>query len=260
MPAIGPALGALIKSKVNDYMKTAYPYGGPLAGKVTSYYIEFCMAIGLGIASKSLGKINWASTDIGMSGTPSAPGVGIGKGILVDKKWFAKNLYLEMMTNFPHLPAWPPATKTTEWTDEFDVYHKEVVEVHPPFPPKSDYSNGMFMECICTGIADSVESHFKTAWIMQGTHPKVYMGKGKVNEGKFFGLVGADIASGIQAMAPSMSGPYWIKLTNAIGKVYVDAIHKHSKSGPIVISGVCVPSQSQVCGIPGGGIGTGKAL
>jgi len=262
MPAVPTVLAKLIETKIHNYMKTAYPYGGPLAGQITTYYKQFCSAIGGGIVSKSLNKIKWVSKDTGLMGSPPVPGVSIGKGIFVDKEWLNENLYRKLMSVYPNLPPYPPATKTTRWIDPFGIEHENVQEVHPPYPANSDYSNGMFVECITKGIADAIEEHYKKAWILQGNHPIVYLGKGKVLEGNFQGLVAPEIASEIQKLGSSMYGPYWVQLTMAVAEVYVKAIHMHSYSGPLTITGICVPTPIplQVCALPAAGAGTGDAL
>ena len=229
-------LSKLFQDKIHVNMQGCYDYGGPLSSKNPSYYIEFCTAIATGISDGSK-IINFTTADAGMGGAPPVPGVGAGVGIFVDKAWLHKTLYTRILAKI----------KSTFGRT-----------LHGDFPPGPNDS-GRFLDAVCIGIADSIEEHFKIAYNLVSAHPLVYMGVGKINEGMYFGLQPNNIASLIKAAGPRLKGKFFPIMIQVISEVYVEAIHKHS-TGTVTITGVCVPSVAQVCGINMIGTGTGTAI
>jgi hypothetical protein len=84
------------------------------------------------------------------------------------------------------------------------------------------------------------------------------MGTGAINDGQFSGLVATAIQGSIQSLAFNLEGSFWPTLAQAVSESYVALIEQHS-TGMVTITGTCVPSISQVCGIGGTGTGTGTA-
>lgn len=234
MPAVGPALGALIMNKVDANMKAIAGFS-PLSQKNPSYFIAKCMAIGNGIA---LGAptISFVTKDTGQAGAPPIPGTGTGVGIIVDSDWYTKELYTRLRAS-----AIEDFGSTT----------------HGPYPPPPDDS-GKYLEAMCKGISEAVKQHFATAWILTSAHPIVYAGIGNIGNGDFAGVVPTKISTLIQTQAPQLRGRFWPKFCKIVGEVHSQAIMQHSTS-KVTIVGVCVPSPGQVCGLPIPGTGTGVA-
>lgn len=159
MPAIGPALGALIMNKVDQNMKKISGHS-PLSQKNPSFFIAKCMAIGNGIAT-GVPVISFITKDSGQSGVPPIPGTGTGIGIKVDSDWYTKELYTKLR-------------KT--------VLEKYGYTSHDPYPP-SDDNSGKYLEAMCKGIAEAVKEHYATAWVLTSAHPLVYMGTGLIGNG-----------------------------------------------------------------------------
>lgn len=229
-------LSKLIQKNIDANMKAIGGYGGPLSQQNPAYFILFCKAIATGISDGSK-VINFKSIDTGMGGAPPVPGVSTGVGIKVDKKWFDENLYNEMRNQ--------------------SIAQFGSTNHGPYIPPKGD--TGQFLHAITKGVADAVAEHFLTAYNIVGTHPLVTIGVGLINEGMFSGLDPNNIASLMLAASPTMKGAFWPTITKAVAKIYVQTIHKHS-TAKAIISGVCVPSPAQVCGVNMSGFGIGTAV
>lgn len=236
MPAIGPVLGAMILQKFNSKVGKLADFAGPLSTPGAAHTTAFCMAIGSGIA---LGApvIPFTTSDSGLAGAPPIPGVGTGVGIKVDASWFKKELYETIRK-------------------AVQAQYGQTMSV--PYPPGPDDA-GKYLEALCDSIADSVKEHFATAWILTSAHPIVYMGTGTIAEGKFTGVVPSAVSGAITgAGALYFTKGFGPGMAKAIGEVYSKAIMQHS-TGMVTITGICVPSPAQVCGLPIPGTGTGVA-
>lgn len=232
MAVNGAALAALIKTKMDTKFKTVVSYSGPLAQQNPSYFIQFCDALGNGIIQGNP-VINFTSNDTGIKGTPPVVGVGVGVGVIVDTAWFTNALYAEIRS--------------------------KVIDNHGstnhPSSPQGPYN---FLTAVCEAISEGVTTHYASARILQSTHQVVYAGAGAIMNGGFSGVSASGVASAIQGLGSNMQGSFWPILCQAVGKIYSDAIQLHS-TGTVTITGVCVPSQSQTCGVPSTGTGTGTA-
>ena len=215
-------------------------YGGPLSQPNPIYFKHFCEAVAKGISDGST-VINFTTADLGLQGAPLVAGAGTGIGVIVDDLYMSEKMYTAIRTKI--LAAFPGSGLIPPWE-----------------PPNGSY--GSFLKAITDGIAFAVKDHFATAYNLVSAHPQVYMGTGLINatSNKFFGLDQANIKSLIQAAGNLMQGPAWPVYCDGIAEGYVDGIHNKS-TGTVVIAGVCIPSESQVCGIgPAPGIGTGTAI
>lgn len=254
MASIGPVLGLLIQKNAHQFMKEVRDpkgneyagYAGPLGQGNPSHFMKFCNGIANGISQGSA-AINFATVDVGAAGGPPMPGVGLGVGIKVDKAWLHKTMYIRLRD---------------------DVLRQHGVSIHEPWYPEEGWpENGYpkagdpkgFLSALCKGIAYAIEDHFKVAYTLNSAHPLIYVGTGKVLEGKFFGLSDSNIKSLIMTNLAGFTGGSLPTFVEIIAKTYVEAIHKHSK-GQVVITGVCIPSTHQVCGILSAGVGTGVAV
>lgn len=238
MAAVGPALGQLIANHCNTFMKEAGSefdgYAGPLGQPNPSYFIKFCNAIANGIAQGST-SINFTTVDTGVSGAPVKTGTGVGVGIFVDREWFHKTLY------------------TTLRDSTLSKYGNTIHKPWEGADPKG------FLSALCKGISYGVADHFPTAYQLSSTHPTIYAGKGDILKGSFFGLSAQTISGLIASNLATFKGnalPFFLK---NISTIYVEAIHKNSTSF-VTITGTCVPSQKQTCGILSSGVGTGVAI
>jgi hypothetical protein len=234
MPAVGPALAALVQTKMDTYMSAVSGHS-PLAQSNPSYFIAMCTAIGTGIATGSP-VISFTTSDSGVTSAPPIPGAGTGVGIVVDDAFFKEQIYTNLRNN---------------------VIAQFGSTSHDAYPPGSGNS-GEFVAAMAQAIAEAVKEHYQTAWTLTSSHPTIYAGSGTIGEGSFSGLVPAAVASAIQSAAPTLAGPFWPQTCQAIAQAYVDTIHTKS-TGTVSIIGVCVPSPSQVCGLPGSGSGSGVA-
>lgn len=235
MPAVPAALSTLIKTEVDGNLNGVTGYS-PLGSSNPSYFIEFCTAIGTGIALGSP-VISFTTVDAGQAGTPPIPGVGAGVGIVVDEAFLTEKIYTYCRTGF------------------LAEYGKTGNIAYPP----TDKSNGKVLEAIAKGIAKGVKTHYASAWILTSAHPIVYAGSGSINNGMFSGLVDATVKTQIKTAAPRMvPSKGWDIMSEAIAKAYVEAIHTKS-TGTVAITGVCVPSPGQICGLPIPGAGSGVA-
>jgi len=234
MPVVPAALIALIKTDIAANM-VAISGTDPLEQQDPSYFIEMCTAIGTGIATGTP-LVNFVTTDTGQSGVPPVPGVGTGIGITVDDIDMEEQIY----------------------TSARDFVIEDFGETtHDAFPPGSNNS-GKFLDALSTGVASAVKSHFSTAWVLTSAHPLVYAGSGLIGPGDFSGMSISAVKSAIVPEAPRFVGPYWPRLAEAIATGYVQSIEQKG-TGTVTIVGVCVPSITQLCGIPLGGSGTGVA-
>lgn len=234
MAASGSALADLVKTHVNSRMQSVRGYS-PLAQRNPSYFIEMCTAIGTGIIAGGP-VIQFTTDDTGNMGDPLVPGVGAGIGIVTDSSFLVSDLYTRIRG---YIIA--EFGKTT----------------HDSFPPRSDNS-GQFLLALCEGINDAILEYYPTAWTLSSNHPMIYMGTGIISDGEFSGLSASAIQGAIMADAPRFIGRFWPKLVQAISESYVALIEQHA-TGMVTITGTCVSSGSQECGIGGSGTGTGTA-
>lgn len=234
MAADPVVLSNLIKTKVDAKMQAIAGHS-PLAQSNPAYFVELCTAIGTGIANGSA-TILFTTSDVGITGTPSVAGTGTGVGIIVDDVFFKENLYTTMR-NF--------------------IISDFGSTLHQIYPPSSGNS-GKYLLALTEGISESVSEHYATVYTLNSSHPTVYSGTGTISEGNFSGLSSSSIKSLIQAASSNLLGIFWPRIAEAIAQCYVDAIHNHS-TGQVTIVGVCIPSISQICGVPGSGSGSGIA-
>jgi hypothetical protein len=256
MAVNGDLLATLLKTRMDAKFKSVIPYSGPLAQNNPSYYLQFCDAIGKGIIDGSP-VINFITKDIGLSGGPPIVGTGNGIGIKMDKNWFLKNLYIEIrdssLANYG-------TTSHPPWCDDWDAINDPL----NPLPPEhcslnpNQYNPYNFLTAMCEAIAECVSEHNEDFRILQSTHPTVYLGQGEIEERGFIGLVPNAISSAILGYGSNFTGSFWPVLCEKIGSIYARTIMEHS-TGKVIITGSCVPSTSQVCGLPGVGAGTGTA-
>jgi hypothetical protein len=238
MAASNSVLSGLVKQYVHDNMaKLPYAgYGGPLDQGNPSYYVEFCTAIGSGIADGSK-VITLKSEDKGKGGGPPIPGVGAGVGIFVDRNWFNKKLYDEIYA---------------------EILKQFGRTLHDPWFPKEGNS-GQFLHAVTKGISDAIADHYTTAYKLIGKHPLVYQGVGLVKKGMYSGLSPSAIEGLIMGYAPRFKGVFWPIVAKVVARVYVEAIHMQS-TGTLTITGSCKSSPSQVCGVNKTGFGNGTAI
>jgi hypothetical protein len=252
----GDILGLLIQSKMDTKFKQVKDYAGPMAQSNPSYFIQFCGAIAKGIIQGST-VINFVTVDAGTAGSPVVPGTGAGVGIVVDKNWFTKNLYIEIRAQVINAHG---ETTHPAWCDPWDAINDPL----NPLPADhcslhvNQYNPYNFLTAMCESISEAVTEHYAQFRILTSAHPTVYAGVGRIEEGGFLGISANTVASSIQGQGASMNGSFWPIMCQAIGKVYADAIMNHS-TGEVVITGVCAPSSSQSCGVGGSGSGTGSA-
>lgn len=234
MPASGAALAALVQSDVNSRMTAVEGYS-PLAQKNPSYFIEMCTAIGTGIISGGP-TITFTTQDTGNEGAPPVTGTGTGVGIMPDGSFLVPDLYTRIRGYI------------------LAEFGKTSHDTYPPRPKNS----GQFLLALCEGINDAILTYYPTAWTLASTHPQIYSGTGQITDGNFGGLSAPAIQGAIISGAPNFIGRFWPKLAQAISESYVALIEQHA-TGMVTITGTCVPSPSQVCGIGGSGSGTGTA-
>ena len=233
MPVSGPVLANLIQTDVDNRMSMVRGTH-PLEQKNPAFYIEFCQAIGLGLILHSH-NILFVTNDTGLSAVPFIPGVGVGIGIITDPTFFIQDLY----------------TRIREY-----VINDFGRTTHDPYPPRPGNS-GEFLLALCEGINDAFSSYYPTAWALASVYPIVYLGSGTINNGQFSGLSAQTIQSDIIQGAPNFVGKFWPRLAQAIAESYVALIELHS-TGTVTITGICIPSLTQVCslsGVPGMGSG-----
>jgi hypothetical protein len=236
MPVSPQALTALITEKINSKMM-AIDGMGPLAGKNTTYYLAFCKAIGTGIA-QGTPTVLFTTQDSGSMGAPPIPGAGVGLGIMVDDAYMSQQIYTQCRSMV------------------ISMYQKTNNVEYPP----SDGTNGKYLLAVAEGIAESVKELYAVSWALASVNPLVYMGTGNITNGNFTLPTAALIPNLILSNgAPLLQQKgFWPTMAQVIGQVYADTIQNHS-TGMVNIIGVCVPSLSQVCGIPSSGTGTGVA-
>lgn len=235
MPVVGPVLGSLVQQRVDARMRQQYDYAGPLASKGASYFITMCNAIGIGIA-KGIPTVLFTTVDSGVEGTPFVPGVGAGVGIVMDFEYMSEHLY----------------TKIKQKVQA--VYHRTLAEDWP-VPPKG---RGRFTEALARGVSEAVKEHFAKVWILTSAHPMIYAGVGLINAGMFTGVQAQAIKGAILAAAPILNRGAWPLICEAIAEATAETIMLRA-TGKVTITGTCVPSISQVCGIPSTGAGSGVA-
>jgi hypothetical protein len=256
MAVSGTILALLIRTKMDTKFKQVQNYAGPLAQNNPSYFISMCDAIGNGIIQGNP-VINFVTVDTGLSGSPPKVGTGLGLGVIVDKDWFTKELYKEIRAQSV---ATYGSSSNPAWCDPYNAFN----DPQNPLPPEhcslhnNQYNPYNFLTAMCEAISESVTEHYAQFRILNSTHPTIYSGTGNIEAGGFVGVVPTTVASSIQGLGANLLGSFWPILCQAIGKVYAQAIMQQS-TGSVVIIGVCAPSQSQVCGLPLVGVGTGTA-
>lgn len=251
MAVNGILLATAIQSRMHNKFRQVIQYQGPLAQQNPSYFLQFCSAIGRGIV-ESTPSISFVTVDTGFTGAPPKSGTGIGLGVIIDKGWFTKELYKEIRTQSASTYG---STSHPPWCDDWTV----VTQFPDHCANRPNQHNPYnFLTAMCEAISECVTEHYANFRALNSTHPTVYSGAGQIEKGGFFGINPGAVASTIQGLGPSMQGAFWPVLCQAIGKIYTQAIQEHS-IGEVVITGVCVPSQSQACGIPFVGIGNGTA-
>lgn len=243
MPAQPPALGQLCTAKMHNEILAVYnirnpesnTYRGPLYQRNNFYFISFANAIGQGIAAGTP-FINFTTIDTGVKGIPLITGTGVGVGIFFDAKFFEQTAYTNVrnavIANFGK-------------------------SLHDPYPPRIE-NVGMYLKAVCKAVGESIEEHYKTAWTLNSTHPIIYTGTGKINNGMFSGIEQDLVISQIMSRSTMMRGRFWPIMVQEIAKAYKLTIETRSYS-QVTITGVCIPSTSQVCMISSGGSGTGIA-
>jgi hypothetical protein len=234
MPIVPSVLATLITNNVSQNMGSISG-NFPVAQQNPSYFLQMCLSIATGIAEGSKGLV-FTTNDVGFSGIPPIPGAGAGVGINVDSDFFTQDLYSRIRGYI------------------VEQYGNTTHEIYPP----STGNSGEYLLALAKGISDSVKFHFSTAWILTSTHPLVYSGTGTIGKGNFSGLIDTGIQSLILSGSPTLQGPFWPNIAKAISESYVATITQNS-TGTVNIIGFCVPSLSQVCGIPGVGVGAGVA-
>lgn len=234
MSVSGSALAALVKSDVNARMQAIRGYA-PLQQRNPRYYIEFADAIGMGIITGNP-VIDFTTNDTGNQGSPLVQGIGAGIGIVIDYNFFVQDLYTRIRTYV------------------IEDFNRTLHEPYPPGPGNS----GQYLLALCQGIADAISTYYPTAWTLASTHPQIYMGTGIITDGQFSGLSAPSIQAAIQSGAPNFIGRFWPRLAQAISESYVELIENHS-TGMVTITGTCISSLSQTCGIGGTGNGMGTA-
>lgn len=251
MAVDGTILATELKVRMHNKFKLVMPYAGPLAQQNTSHYISMCDAIGKGLIQSSV-SINFVTVDAGLAGSPLVAGTGVGLGIVIDQAWFTKKLYTELRSKFIALYG---RTAHPAWCDAW--MEVSTAEDHCANQP-NQYNPFNFLTAMSEAISECVTEHSANYRVLNSTHPQVYSGAGQIEEGGYLGLDGAQIGTAIQMLAPQFRGSAWPNICRAIGDSYAEAIMQHS-TGEVAITGTCVASQSQTCGIAGVGAGSGAA-
>lgn len=122
----------------------------------------------------------------------------------------------------------------------------------------NQYNKYNFLTALSEGIAESIAEHYEEMRDLDSTHPMVYMGIGLINEGMFSGVVESNVKDMIIQEGNLMKGSFWEKLAEVVARVYTQVIHTKS-TGEVEITGTCISSNSQVCGLPMIGTGNGAA-
>lgn len=234
MPVIISNLSGAIQTEVDSDMASIAGVH-PLAQRNPSYFIEMCTAIATGIVNGGP-TITFTTSDTGTEGSPPVEGSGSGTGIIVDSSFFTQDLYSRargyVIADFGN---------TT----------------HQPYPPQAGNS-GQYLLALCQGIGEAIAEIFAEEWVLTSQHPNIYVGTGIINNGDFSGLSALSIASAMVGAAPNFIGKFWPRLAQAISESYVLVITEHS-TGHVTITGECIPSDNQACGISGTGSGSGIA-
>lgn len=241
MPAIPSVLSALVTQQIDASMAQAgtgiQNYQGPLAQENPSFFVLMCTALGTGIATGTP-TIPFTSQDTGFMGIPPIPGVGSGIGVIVNAPQMSQLMY----------------TMVRE-----AVIAQFGETEHDPWPPASDNLTGQFLKALTDGLSGAIKTHYATCWTLVSADPTIYAGQGAINPGQFTGLIPTQVAQQITAVSgPLNAGKFWPNMVVAISEAYCQAIMQYA-TGSVTIIGVCVPSVTQVCGIPSAGIGIGAA-
>jgi hypothetical protein len=238
MPIVPAVLGQLIQQKVDANVRASanvQGYDGPLSQQNPTYFIQMCQAIATGMA-QGTPVITFTSTDSGLMGAPPIPGVGSGLGIVVDVQQTSQLMYTQVREA------------------GLELFGKTE---NDPWPPAPDNS-GRFLKALTDGIAQAMQEHFATCWILASVDPTIYAGSGFVNPGQFSGVVPSQVASAILQATPQLATPGWTQFVTALSTAYAESIMQLDTAS-LTIIGACVPSLTQVCGIPSVGVGTGSA-
>jgi hypothetical protein len=232
MPIIKPAFIETVTSEVAKAMQSVSGVS-PLAQPDPSYFKEMCKGFATGIAD-GISTLQFETKDAGLGSAPPIPGTGAGVGIKLDTAMLIEFCYTECRNG---------------------VIEKFGETAHDPFPPSSGNS-GEFLQALIQGIIKATEEAFKSQLTLSSNHPMVYLGAGKILQGKFSGLQAADIADKIVAASPNLKGKAWKDFCLSFGKGFIKGVHEGATS-EVVITGVCVPSVAQICAIPMTGQGQG---
>jgi hypothetical protein len=212
----------------------------------TSYYMEMTQAVGTGI-SDSINSAGFTTEDNGLSGIPFRSGKGIGYGIFVDREILTREIYSRIrQKSQTFAQSIGGDTGHPVYNRPYIIPENYELEYSPPD------NNALFI--FAKGIAESVYECFSTQIILNSNHPMIYFGEGEVVS---FTAIDASIISGrIFSNSSTLLGAMWPKICDAIGEAVDYTLQNHT-TGEVLITGICVPSGSQSCGIPLYGVGTG---
>lgn len=238
MPVIAPVLVDLIISKVAANIKFLAGKS-PMESPMPMYFKQFCTAIGMGIAN-GVPTLKFETGDIGFMGAPPIPALmGIGNGIEVDAGYMSQKMYTTIRNK---------------------IIQKYGQTSHKEWPPPKGNS-GEYLKAFTDGISEAVKEHYKVCWILMSTHNDIYAGAGTIDPriNKTFKGVEADsVKSLILSSKGMLIGDFLPDFAEAVAISLKDTIENHSK-GKVVIIGICVLNLSQICDIPGIGVGSGTA-
>jgi hypothetical protein len=245
-------LSLLLKTKTDSNYKRVMQYNGPLAQSNPNYFIQFCDAIAKGVILGSP-NIQFITKDTGFTGAPLKAGSGLGLGIKIDKNWFTRNLYSSIRER---VIAHYGSTAHPEWCEDWDI-QGNVPEDHCSLGTHQ-YNPYNFFTATCESISESISEHYEQFMVLTSSHPSIYSGAGKIEKGAFTGISAISVKDSIVANSALLKGDFWPIMVEEIAKVYTEAIMFHS-TGEVMITGICIPTQSQLCSIIGFGVGSGLA-
>ena len=213
MPISQPVLKALITQKIAANIQAASG-ASPLSQPDPSYFIAMCGAFATGIAT--ITTLSFTTEDNGLPVAPPAlpPGVGAGTGIIVDLPFTDEIIY---------------TTARNYVIADFGS------STHQVYPPSSDNS-GIYLQAISKGIAQAIKEHFATAFTLTSSHPTVSRGTAKIKLGSITGIQENLIKTQITSSAPSLKGPYWPRMAEAVAEAIKTSITTKA-TGNIIISG-----------------------
>jgi hypothetical protein len=206
----------------------------PFAQKNPSYLIEFIHSISNTLAMDCL-QITCVTVDAGIGAAPPMPGVGIGKMTVVNEPLLGR-IY----------------TRVRE-----AVIREFGRTAHEAWPPTE--GSGIYLRAILESFTQTTTDFYNKNLTIASVHPFVYTGAYKVTNGGFLAPQPNIIASDIMGKAPSLKGRFWPIFVKAFADGYVEYIQQ-DLTGTGAITGICVPSVAQVCGLPLPGAGTGTII